>query len=133
MGCSALCACSGSCSCFCSCACVYLCVCLRSWQAGSVKDDAGDGGSEADAAESAAVAQKKAAMPGSTLGLLANVLTYSATKATLMYTFAYWIKWKPLDTLSDQVGGAQQTTRDTRPPFPFLYFFLSPLPSPSVA
>lgn len=40
---------------------------------------------------------------GQAVALLAQTLAYTATKDTLVYTFAYWIKWKPIETLSDQL------------------------------
>ena len=40
---------------------------------------------------------------GAALGFLAQTLAYTATMDTLCYTIAYWIKFKPMETLSDQM------------------------------
>ena len=70
------------------------------------KDDDSDAGSEAgDAAAAAKLSGgvKGNGQAGAALGLLAQTLAYTATMDTLCYTFAYWIKWKPMETLSDQL------------------------------
>jgi len=40
---------------------------------------------------------------GTTMRLMSTALAYMPTKDTLCYTFAYWIKWRPIESLSDQL------------------------------
>eukprot|EP00900_Chrysochromulina_parva_P010882 jgi/Chrpa1/19796/Chrysochromulina_OHIO_Genome00026223-RA len=42
-------------------------------------------------------------MGGQAMKLLSDALSFGERKDTLCYTFAYWIKWRPIESLSDQL------------------------------
>ena len=66
-------------------------------------DELGDDDEKEKQAAAGLALQAGEGTQGVAMSLLAKSLTYNATKDTLTYTFAYWIKWKPMETLSDQM------------------------------
>ena len=65
---------------------------------GGDADDDGDDAGEAEASN-----MMKGKMAGNTLSLLVQSMSTASTIDTMKYTFAYWIKWKPVEGMSDQM------------------------------
>ena len=65
--------------------------------------DTGEGGEGGDDARTDAERAEDKRLASSAVSLVASGLAKPNSKESLVYTFAYWIKWKPVETLSDQL------------------------------